>query len=73
MNLKSNLTENELNLLKKANINVKDKDYTFEEIDNIIEKLDLVILSSLDENENFTKLSIEYEKIQDKLLDLESD
>lgn len=72
MVLKNNLTEFELNLLNKANLKIADKDYTFDEIDDLIERLDIIISNHLDESQNFTELSLEYEKIQDKLLDLEN-
>ena len=72
MNLLNIFSEEELKLLEQVDINIEDREYTFDEIDRIIEDLDMAISSNLDAYENFTPTALHYEKIQDKLLDLEN-
>lgn len=71
MVLKNELNNNEIKLLKSINIDVENKEYTIEDTSNIIDALDDAIHNSLDENLNFTEKSIEYERLQDKIIDLE--
>ena len=66
------LRKYEIKLLEEVNIHIEDRKYSYDEIDKIIEDLDMVISNNLDKNENFTPKALDYERIQDKLLDLEN-
>ena len=66
------LDEFEIRLLNDVNIIIEDREYSYNEVDKIIEDLDMVISNNLDKNENFTQKAIDYENIQDKLLELEN-
>lgn len=73
MELKNKFTEQELKLLKEINIEIIDKEYTIEETGEIIEKLDDAIRSNLDDDDEFTSKALDYEKIQDKVLEYEDE
>lgn len=73
MELKNKFTEQELKLLKEINIEIIDKEYTIEETGEIIEKLDNAIRSNLDDDDEFTSKALDYEKIQDKVLEYEDE
>ncbi len=72
MELKSKLTEYELELLKKIGILIENREYNMEETGGIIDKLDDAIRDNLDKNEEFSSKALEYEKIQDKILEYEN-
>lgn len=71
MELKNELTEKELELLNNIGIRIENKKYTIDETGEMIEKLDEIIKEQLDENDEFTPKALEYEKIQDKILEYE--
>lgn len=73
MELKDRLTKEEIKLLEQERIKIHDGKYTIDEIGDIIEKLDDIIRENLDENDDFTKKSLQYESIQDKILELEKE
>ena len=66
------LNKKEIKLLEAVNIHIEEKKYSYDEIDKIIEDLDMAISNNLDKNEEFTQKALDYERIQDKLLDLEN-
>lgn len=72
MELKSRLTEPELELLKEIGILIENREYDIDETGDIIDKLDDAIQNNLDKDLNFTPKAIEYEKIQDKILEYEN-
>jgi hypothetical protein len=71
MNLKNELNENEINLLKSINVAVENKEYTIEDTGNIIDALDDAIHNHLDKELNFTEKAIEFESLQNKIIELE--
>ena len=71
MGLKNKFTKEEIELLKKINIKIEDKDYNENETGELITLLDDAIRESLDKNDDFTEKSYAYEKIQDKILEYE--
>ena len=73
MKLKNRLNEEEIELLNKIGIKVKDGNYTIDETGDIIEKLDYIIQDSLDENGDMTDKAMQYESIQDKILEYEKE
>lgn len=73
MELKNRLKQEEIELLNKVGIEIKDGNYTIDETGDIIERLDSVIQENLNENGDMTEKSIEYESIQDKILELEKE
>lgn len=72
MELTKILTDEEIALLQEVNIDLENRKYTELEVDKIIEDLDMAISNNLDKNEDFTQKAMDYERIQDKLLDLEN-
>ena len=73
MELKNRLEQEEIELLNKIGIKIKDGNYTIDETGDIIEKLDDVIQENLNENGDMTKKAIQYENIQDKILEFEKE
>lgn len=73
MELKSKLNQEEIELLNKIGIKIKDGNYTIDETGDIIEKLDYVIQDCLNENGDMTEKSMQYESIQDKILQYEKE
>lgn len=73
MKLKSKLTECEIKLLNEIGILIEDRDYNIDETGDIIDKLDDAIRDNLDYNDEFTPKALEYEKIQDKIIEYEKD
>jgi hypothetical protein len=71
MNLKNELNENEINLLKSINVAVENKEYTIEDTGNIIDALDDAIHNHLNKELNFTEKAIEFENLQNKIIELE--
>ena len=71
MSLKNKFTKEELELLKKINIKIEDREYNENETGELISLLDDTIRETLDENDDFTEKSYAYEKIQDKILEYE--
>ena len=71
MGLKNKFTKEEIELLKKINIKIEDKDYNENETGELITLLDDAIRESLDKNDDFTEKSYAYERIQDKILEYE--
>lgn len=73
MELKNRLKQEEIELLKKIGIKIKDGNYTIDETGDIIEKLDSVIQENLNDNGDMTEKAIQYERIQDKILEFEKE
>lgn len=73
MELKNRLKQEEIELLNKVGIKIKDGKYTIDETGDIIESLDNVIQENLNENGDMTEKAIQYENIQDKILELEKE
>lgn len=73
MELKSKLNQEEIELLNKIGIKIKDGNYTIDETGDIIEKLDYIIQDSLNENGDMTEKAMQYESIQDKILQYEKE
>ena len=73
MELKSKLNQEEIELLNKIGIKIKDGNYTIDETGDIIEKLDYIIQDSLNENGDMTEKAMQYESIQDKILEYEKE
>ncbi|MBS5863718.1 MAG: hypothetical protein KIC54_03415 [Clostridium sp.] len=73
MELKNRLKQEEIDLLNKVGIKIKDGKYTIDETGDIIERLDSVIQENLNENGDMTEKAIEYESIQDKILEFEKE
>ena len=68
MELKSKLNQEEIELLNKIGIKIKDGNYTIDETGDIIEKLDYIIQDSLNEDGDMTEKSM-----QDKILEYEKE
>ena len=73
MELKNKLKQEEIELLSKIGIKIRDGNYTIDETGEIIEKLDDVIQENLDENGDVSEKAIQYESIQDKILEFEKE
>lgn len=73
MELKNRLKQEEIELLNKAGIRIKDGEYTIDETGDIIESLDNVIQENLNKNGDMTEKAMQYESIQDKILELEKE
>lgn len=73
MELKNRLKQEEVELLNKAGIRIKDGEYTIDETGDIIESLDNVIQENLNKNGDMTEKAMQYESIQDKILELEKE
>lgn len=72
MKIINKLNERELELLKKIDIIIKDRDYQWEEIEDL--KEDIVFkgeISNMDKDENPTPLSEEYSDLADKFIEFE--
>lgn len=70
MKIKNKLNERELELLNKINIIIENREYNWEELEEI--KDNLVIrgeISNMDQNENPTSLSDEYSSLVDKFIE----
>lgn len=72
MKLKNELNDNEIEILKSININIEDKECNINDTGNIIDALDDAIHNSLDKDLNFTDKAIEFEKLQDKIIQFEN-
>lgn len=73
MELENKLNEEEIELLTKVGIRIKNGKYTTDETGDIIERLDNVIQENLDENGDMTEKALQYESIQDKILEYEKE
>jgi hypothetical protein len=73
MELKNRLKQEEIDLLNMVGIKIKDGNYTIDETGDIIERLDSVIQENLNESGDMTEKAIEYESIQDKILEFEKE
>lgn len=73
MKIKNKLNKNELDLLKKANLIIEDKDYNDDEIMELEEEIADIMLDHLDKKQEYTPLALEYEKIHDKFIEFEDD
>lgn len=74
MKIKNRLNEKEIELLDKINIKIEDKDYDFDELEDI--KEDIVFkgeICNLDKNENSTELSDQYSNLVDKFIEFEEE
>lgn len=72
MELNNELTEHELELLKEIGISIENRKYNINETGELIEKLDDAIRDNLDKNEEFSSKALEFERIQDKILEYEN-
>ena len=63
----------DIEISKKYGIKIKDGNYTIDETGDIIERLDSVIQENLNESGDMTEKAIEYESIQDKILEFEKE
>lgn len=74
MKIKSRLNEKEIELLNKINIEIEDKDYDLDELEDI--KEDIIFkgeICNFDKNENPTELSEEYSNLADKFIEFEEE
>lgn len=72
MRILEKLNQRELELLKKIDIIIEDRDYEWEELEEI--KEDIVLngeISSMNEKQNVTALSEEYSNLADKFVEFE--
>ena len=70
MKIKNKLNEKELELLNKINIIIEDREYNWEDLEEI--KEDIVFkgeISNMDKNENPTSLSDEYSNLVDRFIE----
>lgn len=63
MNLLNECTKNEIDLIKKAGVNIEDKDYTVEELKRCGTEITEYIMSHSSKNGDISKLSYEYSEI----------
>jgi hypothetical protein len=74
MKIINNLNEREIELLSKIDIEIEDRDYDWEEIEELKEKIVLDgEISNMDKNENPTTLSEEYSNLVDKFIEFEDE
>ena len=72
MKIINKLNERELELLNKIDIIIEDRDYQWEEIDDIKENIIFKgEISNMDKDENPTSLSEEYSSLADKFIEFE--
>lgn len=71
--MKNRLKQEEIKLLNEIGVEIKDCNYTIDETGEIIERLDDVIQENLDENGDMSDKAIQYERIQDKILEFEKE
>ena len=70
MKIINNLSKREIELLNKIDIDIEDREYNWEEIDDIKEKIVLDgEISNMHKNENPTTLSEEYSNLVDKFIE----
>ena len=68
MNLKNNLNEKEINLLRKAGVYVEDRDYNKQELERCAFNIQDYIMSHSLKNGDISKISSKYTCIINKLL-----
>ena len=68
MELKNRLDQEEIELLNKIGVKIKNGKYTIDETGDIIEKLDDIIQENLNEDGDMTEKALQYESIQDEIL-----
>lgn len=73
MKIINKLSNVELEILKKAKLIIKDKEYSEDEIIELEEKIADIMLDHLDENQDYTPSALEYEKIHDKFIGFEDE
>lgn len=73
MELKNRLDQEEIELLNKIGVKIKNGKYTIYETGDIIEKLDDIIQENLNEDGDMTEKALQYESIQDKILEFEKE
>lgn len=73
MELKNRLDQEEIELLNKIGVKIKNGKYTIDETGDIIEKLDDIIQENLNEDGDMTEKALQYESIQDKILEFEKE
>jgi hypothetical protein len=74
MKIIKSLNEREIELLSKIDIHIEDREYDWEEIEELKEKIVLEgEISSMDKNENPTSLSEEYSNLVDKFIEFEDE
>ena len=73
MELKNRLDQEEIELLNKIGEKIKNGKNTIDETGDIIEKLDDIIQENLNEDGDMTEKALQYESIQDKILEFEKE
>lgn len=74
MEIKNRLNKRELELLSKINIKIEDREYYFEELEEIKEEIVFKgEISNMNKNENPTALSEEYSNLADKFIEFEDE
>ena len=72
MKIIDKLNEKELELLSKINIKIEDREYEWEEIEEIKENIILKgEISNMDKEQNSTSISEEYSNLADKFIKFE--
>lgn len=70
MKIKNSLKQKEIELLNKINIKIEDREYYFEELEEIKEEIVFKgEIANMDKNENPTALSEEYSNLADKFIE----
>lgn len=74
MKVKNSLNKREIELLNKINIEIEDREYNFEELEEIKEEIVFKgEIANMDKNENQTALSEEYSNLADKFIKFEEE
>lgn len=74
MKVKNSLNEREIELLNKINIEIEDREYNFEELEEIKEEIVFKgEIANMDKNENPTALSEEYSNLADRFIEFEEE
>ena len=74
MKIIKSLDKREIELLDKINIKIEDREYYFEELEEIKEEIVFKgEISNMDKNENPTALSEEYSNLADKFIEFEDE
>lgn len=74
MKVKNSLNEREIELLNKINIEIEDREYNFEELEEIKEEIVFKgEIANMDKKENPTALSEEYSNLADRFIEFEEE
>lgn len=71
MKIKSNFDKHQIELLEKAKIDIS-KDFDNNSLEELEDKVYNLMMNHLDENQDFTPKSEEWEKILDIIVDIEN-